>query len=196
MSDSFWTDEDGKEIGSTDSFELEGGNLAPMPDGTQVKAVIDEAKWDSKDECKFISLRWSVLQPEQYKNRKVFQKLWVLGNNPQQSDHDKAKKQGAKARRMLSAIDGNAGGNLVSGGGAPTEQALQKNLIAKPMVIKLAVWEMRDSMSGDVMTGNWVQAVFAKTAEIITPAASAQKRPPSGNQGVSSMALEDDEIPF
>ena len=185
MSD-FWGLSDGDSVKATTSYELEGGNMDPIPDGTQVLAAMDEAKWDEKEGNDFISLRWSVLRPEAYKNRKVFQKLWVMGNNPQQSDPTKAKAQGDKAKRMLAAIDGNCGGKLLSAGGKPTDTDLQSCLLGKPMIVKLAVWEMTGSM-GDKMSGNWVQAVAPKEAGVVEAPKPAPK--PSGK-------IDDDSIPF
>lgn len=184
MSD-FWGLSDGDSVKSGASYQMEGGNISPIPDGTQVLAALDETKWDSKDGNEYISLRWSVLRPETYKNRKVFQKLWVLGNNPNQSDPVKAKAQGDKAKRMLAAIDTNCGGKLLSGGGKPSDMDLQSSLLGKPMVIKLAVWEM-EGTTGDKMTGNWVQGVSAKETGIAEPKPQVKKPDP----------VEDDSIPF
>lgn len=179
MSD-FWGLSDGEQVKSGGEFEQAGGSMTPIPDGTQVLAAIDEAKWDDKDGNDYISLRWTVLKPDTYKNRKVFQKLWVMGNNP---NHKDPKKQGDTAKKMLAAIDTNCGGNLLAGG-KPTDGDLQSNLIGKPMVVKLGVWEMQGAM-GDTMSGNWVQMVAPKEKGVAeTPKAAAQS------------AAIDDEIPF
>jgi len=185
MSD-FWGLSDGDSVKATTSFELEGGSIEPIPDGTQVLASIDEARWDDKEGAEFISLRWTVLKPETYKNRKVFQKLWVMGNNPNQNDPTKAKAQGDKAKRMLGAIDGNCGGKLMAGGGKPSDTDLQVSLIAKPMIVKLAVWEMTGAM-GDKMSGNWVQAVSPKENGV---AEAPKPQAPKPDSAAS------DEIPF
>jgi hypothetical protein len=148
--------------------------------------MIDEAKWDSRDEAEYISLRWTTLKPEQYKNRKFFQKLWVFGNNPNQADEAKRKKQGDKAKQMLAAIDTNAGGKLLEQSGKPEDSHLQSSLIGKPMVVKLGVWEMKGSM-GDSMSGNWVQAVAAKDSANVEAQPTQQPKPDS---------VDSDEIPF
>lgn len=184
MSD-FWGLSDGDTAKSSSSFDAGGGSMEPIPDGTQVMAMIDEAKWDSKDECGYISLRWTTLKPEQYKNRKFFQKLWVMGNNPNQKDPDKRKKQGDKAKQMLAAIDTNAGGKLLENGGKPGDGDLQSALIGKPMVAKLGVWEMEGSQ-GDRMSGNWVQAVSPKDGAAVEKPVEQAKPDP----------VEADEIPF
>ena len=59
-------------FGSTEvktSFDLGGNKFPPIPEGTKVKAVIDEAKWDTYQDESFVSLRWSVLAGE-FINRK------------------------------------------------------------------------------------------------------------------------------
>ena len=67
MSD-FWELSTGEEVQASNSFEIEGGNLEPIPNNTSLVAVIDEAKIDTdRDGNKFISLRWSALQPVEYK---------------------------------------------------------------------------------------------------------------------------------
>ena len=184
MSD-FWGLSDGDSVKASGEFELDGGSMEPIPDGTQVQAAMDEAKWDNKEGCEFISLRWTVLKPEAYKNRKVFQKLWVLGNNPNQKDPTKAKAQGDKAKRMLAAIDTNAGGKLMENNGKPTDNDLQSALLNKQMVVKLAVWEM-DGTMGEKMSGNWVQAVAPKGSGV-SEASAATAKPSS---------VDTDDIPF
>jgi hypothetical protein len=182
MSD-FWGLSSGEQVKATNEFESAGGSMQPIPDGTQVLAAIDEAKWDNKDDNEYISLRWSVLKPDAYKNRKVFQKLWVMGNNP---SHKDPKKQGDTAKKMLAAIDTNCGGNLMTGG-KPSDTDLQANLLSKPMVVKLAVWEMTGS-TGETMSGNWVQMVAPKEKGV----SEVQPKP----SPAASVGAVDDEIPF
>lgn len=184
MSD-FWGLSDGDTAKTASSFDAGGGSMEPIPDGTQVMAMIDEVKWDSKDECEYISLRWTTLKPEQYKNRKFFQKLWVMGNNPNQQDSEKKKKQGDKAKQMLAAIDTIAGGKLLENGGKPSDSDLQSSLIGKPMVVRLGVWEMTGSQ-GDTMSGNWVQAVSSKDSANVEEQPEQKKPDP----------VESDHIPF
>jgi hypothetical protein len=123
----FWDTSDGETVKASTEYEAPSGG-EPIPDNTDVLAYIDETKWDDKDGEKYISNRWRVAKPEAYKNRVVFQKLWVLGNNPNQKDPDKRKKQGDNAKRMLAAIDANAGGELMAIEGAPTDEQLQSAL--------------------------------------------------------------------
>jgi hypothetical protein len=195
---SFWDLSDGGNATDTGTeFEIPSGNLEPIPDGSSVLAMIDEAKWDSKDEADFISLRWSVLSPDEYKNRKVFQKLWVTDDDPSAKDADKAAKKRDKARRMLAAIDSNAGGKLAKGG-QPSDNDLTACLCNKPMIIKCMIWSIPDRESpGSVIEGNWIAAVAPKAKGIdvkpAKPRPAATATPAA--TGVSA-SFDDDEIPF
>ena len=159
MSD-FWNFEQS----TTGEFEMGGGDIAPIPAETSCLAAIDEAKWDEKDSARYISLRWNVLQPAEYKNRKVFQKLWVADADPMAKD---AEKKRDKAKRMLAAIDQNAGGKLRAAGVEPTETSLGIALINKPMVIKVMQWKIESN--GETKTGNWIGAVSAKKGAAPAP---------------------------
>jgi hypothetical protein len=191
---SFWNLSDGGSAADTGAdYEIPGGNLDPIPDGSSVLAMIDEAKWDDKDGADYISLRWSVLSPDEYKNRKVFQKLWVTDDDPSAKDEDKAAKKRDKARRMLAAIDANAGGKLTKKEGIPTDETLTVCLTNKPMIIRVAVWAIKDRETGDTISGNWVQAVAPKSKGIDVKPATAPK---AQTRGAQSAGVEDDEIPF
>ena len=142
---SFWTTE---ALASTGTVETGGGSIEPIPAKTQVKAAIDEAKWDSYDGEEYISLRWTVLAPADYKNRKIFQKIKV--NDPAKSE---------KAKKMLGAIAVNAGGGLLKTAGEPSDSDLQKHLLNKPMALLLQVWKIKPEDGSDEMTGNWISSV-------------------------------------
>lgn len=200
---SFWNLSDGTDATKETSgeFDAGGGRIEVIPDNTSVLAVIDEAKWDrTPDQDRFISLRWSVLAPEEFKNRKIFQKLWVLDDEPRAKDP--AKKRD-KAKRMLAAIDMNAGGKLLAKGEMPTDESLTSCLTNKPMVIRVMVWEMPDR-NGGIAQGNWVGAVSPKTApqssaeDIARNQAAMAKRPaPQGGSTGGGMRRDlDDDIPF
>ena len=191
MSD-FWGLSDGGSAADTGTeYEQPSGNLEPIPDGSSVLAMIDEAKWDTKDVADYISLRWSVLSPDEYKNRKVFQKLWVTDDDPNAKDASAAAKKRDKARRMLAAIDANAGGKLTKKGGAPTDETLTVCLTNKPMIIRVAIWELKDRETGDRISGNWVQAVSPKSKGIDV------KQPASKPQAQQRQdPLDGDDIPF
>jgi hypothetical protein len=146
--------------------------MEPIPAGTQVKAAIDEVKFDSWEGDEYISARWTVLAPAEYKNRKVFQKLRVQDANSKKAD---------KAKRMLAAIAVNAGGGLLKVAD-PNDADLQKHLMMKPMALKLDVWEINGN------SGNWVMAVAPlKKKEDATP--EPQPEPVNDDD-------DDGELPF
>ena len=197
---SFWNLSDGEDAKSntTGEFDAGGGRMEVIPDNTSVLAVIDEAKWDrTQDQNRYVSLRWSVLAPEEFKNRKIFQKLWVLDDEPRAKDP--AKKRD-KAKLMLAAIDTNAGGKLMSRNEMPTDESLSGCLTNKPMVVKVMVWEMDDRATGKINQGNWVGAVSPKSSPVSSAeeiASNSAKMTPQKASGKGSSRRElDDEIPF
>ena len=118
---SFWDLSTGESAATTGTeYEVSTGNIDPIPAGSSVLAMIDEIKWDRKPTGEeFISARWTVLAPEEYKNRKVFHKLWVTDLDPSAKDEQAGKSKRDKARKMLAAIDANAGGKLTAKPGIP-----------------------------------------------------------------------------
>lgn len=150
---SFWTTSDNTAINASGAFEVGGGG-EPIPANTSVLACPDEAKWDSYEGDYYISLRWNILEPAAYKGRKVFHKLRVESADSKKKD---------KALRMLAAIDANAGGKLASSGQKPSDIDLMQNLVNKPMVLKLQIWEVDDG-NGGTKKGNWVSAVSPRNA--------------------------------
>lgn len=192
---SFWTLSDGETAADTPKeYEVPGGNMEPIPNNSDVLAIIDEIKWTTNgndtDPREYISARWSVMAPEQFKNRKVFQKIWVTDFDPNAKDDEKAKAKRDKARRMLAAIDANAGGQLTRSGEAPTSDMLAMHLMNKPMVIKLLKWSMKGN-TGEMMEGNWVSAVSPSDKELHVGEATVKAKP----QAIASRDL-DDSIPF
>ena len=174
---SFFQTSTGQAVQSTGTFESGGGNMAPIPEGTQVLAATDEAKWDTYQGEEFVALRWTVMQPEEYKNRKIFQKIKT-------NDADPAKRD--KALAMLAAIDTNAGGKLQASGRKPTDQELAAALMNRPMVLKMGVWELDDKSK----SGNWVQKVAPrKGGQQAAPVA-----PPPPPKPVAD--YDDSDIPF
>lgn len=193
---SFWDLSDGGTAADTGTdFEIPSGNLEPIPDGSSVLAMIDEAKWDEKDDAEYISLRWTVLSPDEYKNRKIFQKLWVTDDDPNAKDAEKAAKKRDKARRMLAAIDANAGGKLTRKPGKPSDDDLTSCLTNKPMIIKAMVWEMPDrERLGEFIRGNWIAAVAPKSKGIDVREPKAA--PAKALGGAPAGGTLDDDIPF
>lgn len=160
----------GKSATTNGNMDMGGGNLAPIPDGTKVRAIITEAKWDTYEGARYIKLRWDVADGE-YKKRVIFQKIKVFESSPEKADRQRA---------MLVAIDFNAGGRLAKlDKDEPSDVDLASALCNKVMVIRLGVWEMGDK------SGNWINAVQGATqnATQAAPAAPAQ-------------ANYDDDIPF
>jgi len=167
---SFWNLSDGKTTEKSGAMEMGGGNIEPIPNNTSVLAAPDEAKWDDFEGDEYVSLRWNVLQPKEYANRKIFQKIRVLDLDSKKAD---------KAKRMLGAIDTNAGGKLLGSGEKPTDQSLTQCLVNKPMVLKLQVWVIEKERDGtpiakaDQKTGNWIAAVSPRKAGTPEPAPAA-----------------------
>ena len=153
---SFWKDSEGNKIELTNNFDKGGGDFSLIPAKTQVKAVIEEAKWESSQAGEsFISLKWGIIDGT-YKGRKVFQKIRIYNPDAKKRDKD---------MRMLGAIDTNAGGDLQKVDGEPTPIDLMRALCNKPMIILLQVWEI------DGKSGNWVSAV-APLNKVVEPPAS------------------------
>lgn len=204
MSD-FWGLSTGESATDTGTeYEVPGGgNFDPIPDGSTVLALIDEVEWKDVEGNEYLSLRWAVLKPEEYKNRKLFQKLYVTDPDPRVSDPTKASKKTDKARRMLAAIDCNAGGKLSKKAEKPTVEEMTQHLCNKPMVIRCMVWEMDDrDKPGEKIRGNWINAVGKKTNEIHITEAPAPRAKPTRQEndgwgaGGRPSADLDDEIPF
>src|SRR5690606_41282151 len=126
---SFWKTSDGKEVERNTEFDS-GGGFEVIPEGTKLLALIDEAGWKSgfEGEPDHIQIRWTVLAPEGFKNRKIFQKVRVLDTDPSKAD---------KAKRMLAAIDANAGGKLATIDREPEDNELMGALMNKSMVIQI-----------------------------------------------------------
>lgn len=197
---SFWDLSDGGNAKDTGKdFEVPSGDITPIPDGSSVMAMVEEAKWSTKDDARFIELKWGVVAPEAYKNRKVFHKLWVGDLEPQTlvRGEDKAKAKRDKARRMLAAIDANAGGKLQQVDGVPSDDQLALHLCNKPMVITVKTWEIENRENGNMMSGNWVCAVSGKDKELhISDAAPAKPKPKDDWGSTPAGSAFDDEIPF
>jgi len=147
-------------IETTGEFEI-SANFEPIPEGTQVVALANEAKWDEYEGTYYISIAWEILQGE-FKNRKIFQKLRVR-------DDDQKKRE--KAIKMLAAIDKNAGGLLMRQSVEPSDESLAQALLNKPMALRLGLWDMNGK------TGNYVQAV-APIARQGAPSGAPMKRNP------------------
>lgn len=192
---SFWNTSDGTSaVSNSTSFEIEGGgDLSPIPAGTKVLAIVEMAsKRTVKDSIEeYAEIKWAVLKPEIYKNRKIFQKVWCYDLDPSAKDPTKAQAKKDKALRMLATIDSNAGGRLAAAGVEPTSDALALALNNKTMVIGLNVWEMGDAK------GNWVYSVAPKGTEITSEEEAAKNKPaPQARQQGTALPGDFDQIPF
>lgn len=192
----FWDLSDGETANTGEKeYEQETGNPSPIPDGSSVMAIIDEAKWqETRDrDAEFISLRWSVMEPAEYANRKVVQKLWVTDDDPNAKDADKAAKKRDKAKRMLAAIDANAGGKLSKVPRRPSDDDLALALTNRPMIIKCMVWEMKGT-DGTMNSGNWISMVAPKSKGIDVKAEKALSKV---DKSVSrNDDIDDQDVPF
>lgn len=187
---SFWNLSDESAATDTGKEYDGGGNLPPIPEGSSVLAMPDEAKWaEDRNNNEYLSIRWRVLKPEAHANRVVFQKLWVTDDDPRAKDADKKRD---KAKRMFAAIDANAGGKLSKKASKPTDDELALALINKQMVLRLGVWEM-DGDDGKPMSGNYVQAVSDKTKPVSEGAKPAARVAP---KAAPAFDTDLDDVPF
>lgn len=194
---SFWDMNDGSTVEATASYEVEGGDMKPIPDNTGCIAAIEEAKWDDYEGDRYISLKWRVMRPSEYEKRVIYHKVKVFG-----MAKDKDKQATAdKAKRMLAAIDQNAGGKLMKVKGEPSDSDLMSALVGKMMAIKVKVWEIDKDKNGKAIpkeerkSGNWICAVApSKGGQKAAPKAEEKPAPAAPIQAVSNDF--DDDIPF
>lgn len=182
----FWTLSDGTRPDFKPDYDS-GAELIPA--GTELVALIEQAQWDGKDGDEWVSLRWKIASPQQYKGRVIFQKIKVFGTS---SDKDRAATVD-RAKRMLAAIDVNSGGGLESLTEPPTGEQLAKNLGGKLMAIKVMVW--KGEFNGQEKSGNFVSAVSKPPAlQSAQPSRPALSRPTPPKAQPKQDA--DDDIPF
>lgn len=189
---SFWNTSDGQTAQTQEGkFEMGGGDIAPIPDGTSVLAVAEEAKNNEYQGDTYINVKWRISKPQEYANRVIFQKVRAYDKDTQKAD---------KAKRMLAAIAANSGGLLFSAmqqrnESAPSDMSLAQ-LCNRPMVLKLGVWELDDKSK----SGNWVQAVAPAKAGTPAPAENPVVAPPVQHQAPAQITPNydsfDDDIPF
>ena len=181
---SFWQTQDGSAVELTTTFESGGGDIKPIPDNTALVGAIEEAKWSEYDGESYINLKWRVMRPAEFANRKKKKKVKVFNA-----------KQGDNAKRMLAAIDANAGGKLAKLNDAPDDMDLMTALVGKAMAVKVKIWDMNGK------TGNWISAVAPTKQQAPQTQAPTRPTPPQNahNQAKSNAYQaqdDDDEIPF
>ena len=152
---SFWTTSEGKSATTeaTGKFEA-SASYELIPDGTTALAIITKPSIEQFQGDEYINVEWTIVKPDAFKNRKIFQKVRVWDNNPKKAD---------KAKSMLANIDKNAGGKLAKLDKDPTNETLQV-LTGKTMLIKILIWSIDDK------TGNYIGAVSPRTTEEAAPA--------------------------
>jgi len=191
---SFWNLSDGSQVQGTTEFKDEGGEL--FPDNTKVLAAIDEVKWQEYEGDRTISLKWRVVG-EMFKNRVQFQTLKVFGTK---KCKDKLK-SADRAKRMLAAINANAGNKLPIDR-EPTDQDLMSALMGKVMGVLIKVANIPE---GDKKQVNYVAGISAakqpqqqqpatRTAQVV----SAEIVQAAGNAASAKAAVYDfdEDIPF
>lgn len=194
---SFWNTSDGEQVETKTEYEAPGGGGGDIfPDGSSLLAVIDEMKWHSFDDNpeRFVNYRLSVLQPEQYKGRKVFLKLHPNGDIANTKTQEKANKKADKSKRFMGVIAANAGWDISKLSAEPSDEDFAANVLNKPMTFRLGLWEMNDKK------GNYLQAV-ADASKGAKVEGELVKKPgsgstPSADTGSNGGMDMDDEIPF
>lgn len=193
---SFWSTSDGELATQTGgSYESPTGNTDPIPDGSSVLAMIASAQWKNPrndDAVEYVELEWTVAQPEEYANRKIWQKLWIDDLDPSAKDEAKAIRKRDNHKRMLAAIDANCGGKLAKKGVRPSDTDLAVALMQRPMVIKVKIWENDKGEPG----GNWICGVNSKTSAVSVAPAAAPKPKAMAAAGAGAFEDDEDEIPF
>lgn len=191
----FWNLTDGTTAGTGTEYTASAG-FELIPDNTQCLAVIEEAGWKIMGNDEWIALKWRIISPQEFTNRVMFQKVKVYG-----TETDKAKRNAVadKAKRMLAAIDANAGGNLRDLSAPPDDADLALCLSGKMMGIKVMQWTM--TVDGVAKSGNWIGAVAPGKPQA-NPAQPAQPLIPVAPKARPARAvpqqprIDDDEIPF
>lgn len=185
---SWWTTSTGESAVSneTNFVDENKGFGEPIPGGSFVLAMIDKAQWkNAKDsDAQSVNVQWTVLKPEQFANRKVWQNLWIRDLEPflvAKGETKKADDRRDRDLKKLSVIDNNARKKIRECPDYPDDTALA-TLNNAMMVISLGV------MNGN----NFVRDVMEKSHELKVGKA---KEPTASSSGNTSRDL-DDEIPF
>lgn len=191
---SFWNLNDGTSaVTNEKEFSAGGGDFEPLPKGTSVLVVVEDAAWKEayqKSE-EFVNLKVRVMKPEGYANRILFFKLWIDELDPGTTGHDKQIAKRDKHKRMLMAIDANAKGRLAKLAARPSNEQLSVALIGAQFVATLGVWDKDDGAGGKTPGGNWLMTARPKTAEVSPGPVAAKKKAPA------FVADDlDDDVPF
>lgn len=176
-----------------------GGSFDPIPNDTNVMGFIDQIGWATgrTDGSCPIEYRINVVKPEAYKNRKLFFKFWIKGDNPQK-EGEKQKKEGATAARKFYNIDAQFGGELLKLRREPTDEDMQRHMMNKMCVFKIGMYDMpKSDGSGERNKGNYLMGVCAKGADVPeTPAPQPKRQEPGRVANGTSRYDTDTDIPF
>lgn len=192
-----WMKQTAAEAEQAGSYEAKtgGGDFELIPDGIICRAVIDEAKWfavDDKKKSKKLSLRWMVVSPDEFDNKRVYQNLWVEDLDPSAKSTEKGEDRRDRDRKMLMAIDFNAGNGLLRTGDLSDENLILC-LTNKSMVIRVRKLSPKDGGK----ERNYIDRVEAKSYPVSSPseiAAVKAKTPMKPAQ--NNRDLDGDSIPF
>lgn len=196
---SFWNLSDNTVAQPVTEFAQEGGKPQLFVDGATLTAFADEAKWSKHygTEDEYISIRWRVMAPQSAANRVIFQKLDVRGHDPKvKGDKDKSDRKADNAKRMLMAINGNAGSQLPMDR-EPTDADLQSCLLNKAMNIRMGLWTLKGD-DGVTKKGNYVQAVSPRgnVDEVSYVKENESQQQPQPVAQAQGSVVTSDSIPF
>lgn len=175
-----------------------GGGFELIPEGTVAKALLEDASykepetaWALRDTPNgIVEIQWRILEPAEFKNRIVFQKLHVHGSRSQEKvkgelqwiDMDETipkmvdnKDKAIKHLTMLMAIDMIANGERTIKNAKDDLDSLKNNI----MDIQLSTWKMGDR------EGNWVSAVTPSGVQEIKIGTAKKQNP-----------VDEGDIPF
>lgn len=180
-----WGDDE-VEVPANGEFSPGGGDFELIPANTRVLFEIEAITMEEPNnfnDTEYVNIRWSILKPEIYGNRKVFQKIRVF---------DKDKEKRMKARKMLAVIDVNADSRLTKYAEKHkktleefTTEDLTLCLVGKSMSGVIMVWKDNETKEPK---GNWVSTIGpASSAKVTESAKPAAKK---------SKDIDDSDVPF
>jgi hypothetical protein len=186
---SFWKTSDGAAVKQANEYSSGGGAIAPIPDRTGVVIVIDEIGFSEVKGSKCVATRWSILEPQEYKNRKIWKKLWLIDTSPYIEDKELALEKQKDNWKMFTAID-----HLVNGGELyaienPTDTDLQSSLMSKPMHAIIGLVDKNDGKPN-----NYISQIGPVGGYYDRQKTQPQKQPTSQSQVTKPLA--DDHVPF
>lgn len=175
-------------------YQAGGSDIDLIPDNTDLVAVIDEVTRDCYNGVNTIKMRFTVLEPEAYSNRKVWKSLYMFEHSTfvlEKQGVEAAERKKKKDTAMFEAIDFNAGGECRSSGCEPEElttEQLQGALMDKRMLLKMGI--VTDKHDPNKKT-QYIKAV--------APAAKyheAGDKPQSAKPAVRQPVNIGDDVPF